>query len=1071
MYIALHNRTAYSFGLALTRPEQLAAFATGQGMPAIALTDLHGLYAAVMFQQACRKVGVKPIFGTEMVVSTGQVTLLAMDARGYGNLCRLISKHHLRDQPLGVEQIGAHAEGLICLLGGEHTLSLAPNSAEGIRLLREAYAGRLYVELNIHGAEDVPVARRRAQGADESGIPVVAGGASRCVRAEQMPALRALASIGTLTLLDQPHPEKPVGHWHLRTPAEMHRLFHRRPDALSNTLKIAEQCNVTLDLDRNRFPAFASPDGRAAIVHLRELCIAGCRRRYVEQPPLRGLGGKRPTLTEALQRLDRELSVIAEVGYAEYFLVFHEIVQYCRRAGIAPLARGSAADSLVCYALGVSSACPFRFNLPFDRFINPERAKFSKMADIDLDLPWDQRDQVIAWVYDRWGHDRVAMIGAPNTFQARAAVADLGRVFGLPPHEIHEVTRRMHQDWTRHLADSMKASAQTRDLPLDQEPYPTILRMAGALEGLPRHWSMHPCGLVVAPEPLTDLVPVQPSPKGPLVAQYDMDAIEDLGFIKIDLLGQAGLSVLRDTVNEVERAEGRRIDLEREVDYADPRIWEMIATGGARGVHHIESPAMTSLIGQCHCRDIDCLTAIVALIRPGAANQGRKDTFARRHHGFEPPAFAHPSLEKVLEETYGLMVFEEHILQVAVEFAGMNLGRADVLRRALNKQKHDLIDELKKEFYAAARQGGRHTREIDAVWTLVERFSGFMFNKAHSAQYALEAVQGAWLKYHWPAHFLAAILSNYRGFYAHSPTLPQILYVLEARRLGIGLLPPCVNLSGEHFRVEYVTAGGDISGNDYRRPMIRVPVAHIKGLSQAFLGRYHREHVRGMFTSPVDFLRRCRPAPAESLLLLDSGALDGFGFNRPEIFWQLRKLGPTFAEQPTSLWRTHETREPMIPPVELTLPDAYRIARREMDLLGFPITIDPLTFLSRDESGRAIDESGYVPVSRLGEHVGRRVRVRGLMVADRMNATAGGELMKFVTLADRTGFVEVILFPDAYRRFGHLTVAHPVLAVGGVVEPFANGNGCTLRGQWIFVPEKKERAACTNKPPVKVGHL
>jgi len=1068
MYVPLHNRSAYSFGTALTRPAELVNFAVEHNIPAVALTDRDGLYAAITFQQLCQQAGIKPIIGVELsVAGGGVVTLLACNTIGYGNLCRLIFRRHLDEQPPDITNLCNRAEGLICLLGrgwgppehkSKHTAynhcnELGFNEAQAdvindqqfmgldasrLEPLRQAFADRLYVELNLHRAEELPGVRRRARLADELKIPVVAGGESRCLRPEQGAVLRALASIGTLTLLDQPHPDKPIGNWHLRTPTQMQRMFRRRPDALENTFRIAQRCNFHLDLDRNRFPDFTSPDGRSAMEHLCELCIAGCRRRYVEQTPQKGIGGRRATLSEALERLERELKVIEQVGYAGYFLVFHEIVAYCRREGIEPLARGSAADSLICYALGVSHVCPFRFNLPFDRFINPERAKFSKMADIDLDLPWDQRDQVINWVYQRWGNDRVAMIGSPNTFQARAAVADLGRVFGLPPQEVHEITRRMYQRHTQNLIGSLATSARTRELAVDKEPLPTILRVARELEGLPRHWSMHPCGLVVSPQPLTELVPVQRSPKGPLVAQYDMDAIEDLGFIKIDLLGQAGLSVLRDTVAEVQRTEGRRIKLAEDVDYAEPQIWEMIATGGARGVHHIESPAMTSLLAQCNCRDIDCLTAIVALIRPGAANQGRKNTFARRYQGFEPPDYAHPVLESVLKETYGLMVFEEHILHVAVEFAGMNLGRADVLRRALNKQQLDLVAELKNEFFEYARHKGRPSPDIEAVWSVVERFCGFMFNKAHSAEYAVEALQGAWLKRRWPAHFLAAILSNYRGFYAGSPTLPQILYVLEARRLGIDLLPPCVNCSREHFAVEYVLDENDKQQREYGQPraMIRIPVTHIKGLSQTFLQRYLAERDKEAFTSFRDFLRRCRPGPAEGRLLLDSGALDGFGSHQPVTLWDERD----------------GKREAFLPPVELCGPDRYQLARREQDLLGFPVTIDPLTFLGRNDQGHEIDWSRYVPVNRLPEYAGKRVHVCGLMVADRMNATPTGDLMMFVTLADHTGFVETILFPNAYRRFGHLAVAHPILAAAGVVERFENGKGVNLRIQHLSPP-------------------
>lgn len=1114
MFISLHNRSSYSFGSSLTRPEQLATFAAQHGTSAIALTDLNGLYAAVEFQKACQHAGVKPILGAELVltdyvgsarvphrVSGGgahlydsqvesaladhstekvTVTLLAENLTGYGNLCRLLSLHHLCETPLGWGNICDHAEGLICLVGSCQLSALSDQlglwsypsrpplgkggkASDGLAVLREAFWKRLYVELVIHRQDDVLAARRRARIADEWGLPVVATCESRCLKREEMPALRALASIGTLTLLDEPHPDKPEGTWHLRTPAEMERLFKRRPDALANPMKVAEQCNVVIDLSENRFPPFDSTDGRSAAQHLKDLCVAGCRRRYVEQPQQRGIGGKRPTMTEALDRLDRELTIIEQVHYAEYFLVFHEIVEYCRSRGIAVLARGSAADSLVCYALGVSHACPFRFDLPFDRFLNPERAKFSKMADIDLDLPWDRRDEVVRWVYERWGYDRVAMIGSPNTFHGRAVVAELGKVLGLPPHEVHEITRHMPHTSAGDLAKAIAASPEARGLQVEEEPLRTIVRMAGLFEGLPRHWSMHPCGLVVSPKPLTDLVPVQRSPKGPLVAQYDMDAIEELGFIKIDLLGQAGLSVLRDAVEEIARTDEVHIDLERDIDYSDVPTWEMIASGHARGVHHIESPAMTSLLVQSNCRDIDCLTAIVAIIRPGAANQGKKEAFCRRYQGFEPPGRVHPSLEEVLAGTYGLMVFEEHILQASVEFAGMNLGRADVLRRALNKENLAMIRRIEGEFREAARQHGRTESEINEVWAMIEGFRGFMFNKAHSAEYAVEAFQGAWLKRRWPAHYLAAVLSNYRGFYAHSPTLPQVLYVVEALHLGIGFVPPCVNRSRRRFCVETGEAVSDQTGeavSDQQSAVshagstrwIRVPITHIQGLSQAFLERYLEQREKGPFESVNDCVWRCRPTESEWRLLLDSGALDVFGISRPMLFWRLRRLQRMNLGHGGMLWKTQPEKDDETPPVDLDCPDAWQVARREMELLGFPVTIDPITFLSRDEKGRQIDWSRYMPVSQLHEYAGKRVSVCGLMVADRVNRTNAGDLMKFVTLADRTGFVETCLFPNTYRRFGHLTAANPILVVDGVVEMFENKQGLALRAERLEVP-------------------
>ncbi|NOX59865.1 MAG: DNA polymerase III subunit alpha, partial [Planctomycetes bacterium] len=1027
----------------------LAAIAAKANMPAVALTDLDGLYAAVGFQKACDQVGVKPIFGVELRLTDGSgVVLLAASVVGYGNLCRLVSTRHLRSEQLSITDVAEHAKGVVCLLDdGWHADS-------ALSVIRDAFGRNLYVALSIHSSGDAPAARRRAAWADAQGLRIVATCASRCLHRNQSYTLRALSSIGTLTLLDDPHPDKPVGAWHFRSVDEMEHLFKRRPDALHNTVEIAEQCAFSFDLTQIRFPAFESTDKRSAMQHLRALCVAGCHRRYIEQPQQKGIGGKRPTLAEALERIERELSIIEQVRYAEYFLVFHEIVEHCRQQGIATLARGSAADSLICYVLGVSHACPFRFDLPFDRFVNPERAKFSKMADIDLDLPWDRRDEVIGWVYDRWGHDRVAMIGSANTYRARAAVAELGKVFGLPAHEIHQTTKRIPHMTSRNLSRAIAMSPEARGIPVDQEPYQTVLKMACELTGLPHHWSMHPCGLVVSPHPLADLVPVQRSAKGPLVAQYEMDAIEDLGFIKIDLLGQAGLSVLRDAVDEIERTEGHRVDLDCDVDYSEAKTWAMIASGEARGVHHIESPAMTNLIRQCDCRDIDCLTAVVAVIRPGAANQGKKNAFARRYQGREPPQYAHPSLESVLKQTFGVMVFEEHILQVAVEFANMNLGRADVLRRALNKENRDLIMELKEEFYACALQNKRTQQEIDCVWPVLQNFCGFMFNKAHSAEYAVEAFQGAWLKRRWPIHYLAAVLSNYRGFYAHSPTLPQILYVMEAMRCGATFRPPCVNRSRPRFAVE---------GEDRR--CVRLPVSHIKDLSADFIARHSDERKHGAFATPEEFVHRCRPGYAELQRLLDSGALDVFGTSRPTLFWRLRRMVKRTGtdDHQASFWQSSTGDEADDLPVELTAPDRHRIAQREMDLLGFPITIDPLTFLGSDDTGSDSSSRGeiewpqYIPVEEMRHHVGRRVSVCGLMVADRINRTTTGDLMKFITLADKTGFAECFVFPKVYQRFGHLTLSNPILAATGVVEAFENDNGVALRVLSIATPKRIAR--------------
>lgn len=792
-----------------------------------------------------------------------------------------------------------------------------------------------------------------------------------------------------------------------------------------------------------RFPVSADPDTDAdtparRMAFLRALAEAGMRDRY---------GGDVATARPGVAtRLAHELRVIEEVAYADYFLIVWDIVREAGARGIPVLARGSAADSLVCYCLGISTVCPLWFNLWFERFLNRERAKFSKLADIDLDLPWDQRDEMIAYVIDRWGEDKVAMIGGFNRFHARAAVGDLGKVFGLSEGEVRAFTRRL--PWAR--ADAVIQAVSEipfleRELPLREAPYPEILRLASSLEDVPRHFSMHPCGIVVSREPLADCLPLLPSGRtlrfpyreraGPLspglarhagrtipMTQFDMDAVEDLGFVKIDLLGQAGLSVLRDVRAAVKARHG--VD-PGEARWDDARTWDLIASGNARGVHHIESPAMTSLLVQANCRDMRCLCAIVSVIRPGAADEEKKLAFTRRHQGFEPPEFPHPDLEDCLADTYGLLVYEEHILMVAHRFAGMNLGRADVLRRELVKMKNpEKLIELGREFCRCAREGGRGEEETRHVWEKLVRFHGYMFNKAHSASYAVEAFEGAWLKCRWPADYMAAVLDNERGFYS------PLFYILEARRLGIGLLGPDINWSSPRWTVEDIPGPGGAP-----RPHLRVPLRAIKGLTQRTLARWATERARASFCSVADFLRRVAPPPDDRDRLLDAGALDGFGLPRPDLFWQLR-AAPVAADD---LFAAAEA-SPSGPPTPLGRPpDAAERAAREVELMGFPVSLDAF-----DHFGRDVDWSSYCQVKDLPRFHGQTVHLVGLVVQTRRTHTSKGEVMFFGTLADPTGFVEVTLFPAVFRRCGHLLERGGVVAVRARVDPFDNRRGCTL---------------------------
>jgi len=966
--------------------DDIVAAAAAYNMPAVALTDRDTVAGAVQFYKKARAAGIHPVIGSEITLAAkGRLVLLVENAEGYRNLCRLLTTRI--EHPAGVtrEDVARFSQGLICLWGGESTET-------AVLPWREIFERNFALEIFPHNGEDLRRARAMVALGRRLHIPVVAAACAHYRFPDDRLRYDILASIRTLTMLNQAHPEKHgAGNYHLHSPEEMVRCFDALPQAVANSRLIAERCCFDFALGDILFPPFHTPNGESVIETLRKMAREGVERLYA---PLPG--------PEVWSRLERELSVIAEVGYAAYFLIFADIVRWANSRGIDTLARGSAAGSLVCYALGISNVCPFRFGLCFERFLNRERMHFSKLADIDLDLPWDRRDEVVRYIFERYGEGHVAMIGAFNTFQGRAAVADIAKVYGIPEREIRRFTERLPH-FTGDAEAVIQSTPECRHLPWQEEPYRTILKLAPYFEGIPRHMSMHPCGVVVSGAPLTDRMPLFRSAKGYLTTHYAMDDVEELGLLKMDLLGQAGLSVLRDALDNVRENRGVSLNL-RSIDYRDPETWEAIAGGNARGVFHIESPAMTSLLVMTDCRDLDCLTAAESIIRPGAANEGKKRAFARRHQGLEPVTYVHPSLEPLLDDTYGLLAYEEHILLIANGFARMPWGRADVLRRALVKKDRAMIVAMGAEFREYALRCGRTSEEIEAVWALLEEFSGYMFNKAHSAAYAIEAFQGAYLKTHYPIEFLAAVLSNRRGFYA------PIVYVLEALRCGARFLPPDVNLSEPRFAVK---------GNT-----IRLPLDQVKGLSRETLDRIYTTRP---FQDIGDFYHRVRPTHTEWLSLLKVGAFDSLGEPRSRLFWQLCRLEA--ARDNGGMLFT-----PQNPEFEGT---SRSSPHWEYELLGFPVSCHPLEYFAA-----GVDWSSYVPTAQLSGYLEQQVEVCGLIVADRIHPTECGP-MKFLTLVDYSGFAEMCLFADVYRRFGHFT-ARPVIAVTAFVEPFDNRKGFSL---------------------------
>ena len=963
-YVPLNVHSYYSFLDSTLSIKAIVDLAVRHQLPTVALTDTGNLHGAVEFVVAAKAAGIKPILGAELCWKKSPLLLYAQNSAGYSNLCRMLT-----EQKSLASWIQEHDTTGLIAVGSDPDL-------------RHYFSGRFY-DASMVAASSVHYADER----DRWKFDVV-------------------QSVRTLTLLRQQHPAKRFGGgYHFPTVAEMCRHYSGREDMLTRTLEIADRCSFDFDLGRLQFPSFSPPDGTTPRQFLQELVLEGLRRRYP-----RCHGEMRPQIEE-------ELAIIAEVGYDEYFLVVWDILQECQRRSIEWITRGSAADSLVCYCLGISDVCPIRFDLYFRRFLNKDRMALNKLPDIDLDFAHDRKDDVVDLIFEKYGAEHAAVVGGFSTFQARSAFAEVAKVLGVSEYQVRRFTEKIPHAAARDLGEAVAHSQEVGDLPIDQDPYKSALKMAEFLDGFPRYPKMHPCGVVLSRSPMTDLVPCFTSAKGYPTTHFDMDSVEAIGLVKIDILAQGGLAAMRDAKQSL-ADRGIQVDLGSLEPWQDPEVWKMIASGGARAVHHIESPAMLSLCRMCNVGEIDGLIAIVSVIRPGAANEGKKQHFARRYQGLEPTTYPHPSLEECLKSTFGQVVYEEHILQICEAFAGLPPGRADVLRRALGKVKWDIVEQIGSEFAECARRLGRTDTEIAEVWKLVCGFSGYAFCRAHSTAYGVEAFQAGWLKRYYPAEFMAAVLTNGKGFYR------PLVYILECHRLGIQLLPPCINDPGPMFAV--------------RDGKVRVPAVRVKGLTERTTETILEEHKRGEFKSLEDFSERVGASGEDLELLLRIGAFDCFGRTRTAQFWQIQHLACS-GRCSSQRWLLTDSSRDRIPPVNLVEPTHLDRLRAESELLDFPASGHPL------ELHPDIAWETYCPVAELGRHIGETVTCCGLIIEDRIHQQVTGELMKFMTIADRTGIVETELFADTYRSYGLATVRYPVLEVTASVQPFENGNGYSLR--------------------------
>ncbi len=1091
---------------------------------AVALTDTNGLYAAVPFYQAARQAGVKPIVGAELDCTFEisnpnpgiqpktkpeeatkaqrtlrssrngngdyididrlqsapfefeehasnktatwhgpKITLLAANASGYRNLCRLITLRHIAEHPVTLDELHEHREGLIALCPGGpwpagSELQQQPSPSAGHRPLlagnlKDIFGSAFYLEARRLSPGDGRVLRDTLRQARELDASVAATNNVHFLQPEEHLHHRVLNAIRTGALVSamQPHGETARGNAEITSPeayfksaAQMRRAFPDHPELLQATLEIAEQCNLQLELGKTIFPEFPVPAGESAFSYLWKLCFAGAQRRY------------QPLHPDALRRLTHELEVIHKLHLAPYFLLVWDIVQEAARRGIPAVARGSAASSMVTYCLGISRICPLRWNLYFERFLNEQRGD---IPDIDLDICGARRDELLDYVYKRWGQKNVAMIGCFVTMHARMAVREVAKVFGVPNREVNQFTRRLPHRPVREILQAIRTLPECRALPAAEEPWKTILHVALRLDNFPRHLGIHPCGTVIAAPAsggLTSIAPLEWATKGIVVTQPDMHAVEALGLVKMDLLGQRGLTTMSLALRNITRA---AIDFDA-IPENDPATCEMVARGRTLGIFQIESPGMRGLLRAMRARTLEEISLALALIRPGASEYGSKESFLKRIRGAEPVRYPHETLEPILRDTLGVCVYQEQVMQIAQVAGAMSLAESDLVRRASAKFADNRERErLRAKFFKNAEQMGLQGAAREASWHMVEKFAGFGFCKAHAATYADISYRIAYLKAHYPAEFLAAMCSSGAGFYHVSA------YVEEAKRLGIPILLPSVN----HSRVEYTAepAGAPLAAPLPRNGLaphstaIRIGLMQVRGLRAETMARIvHSREAGGAYGSLDDFLRRVPVERDEIEALIKCGALDDIGqAPRPALLWQLNLHAPP--ADPCDSARLFPDAAPERTAAAALASYAtsdYTLEQRlryEQEILEVCVSGHPLDLVQRNGeqwstdlcSGGANGAGGAQQAGLTTEReqapalqnaarlrIGARVTLLGWVITYRRVGTKTYRNMMFVTLEDQRGVYEVVMFPDAYERYGGLVFESRLLRVTGRIE-------------------------------------
>ncbi len=1039
-FVHLHLHTEYSLLDGASRPELLAAKVAQLGMPACAITDHGNMFGAVEFYNAMKKNGVKPIIGCEMYVAYGSrldklgvedqqadagsnnhLIVLAATNEGYRNLVKLVSAGYTEGfyyKPrIDKELLREHRQGLIVLsscLKGEVSQNLAGGNYARAKEAALQYRDILgpenfFLEIQDHGIPDqqkiIPMMARLGE---ETGLQLVATNDSHYLNKDDAFAHEVLLCIGTgKTLGDERRMKFYSDDFYVKGADEMERVFRAYPQAVANTARIADRVNMSLDVSGHHLPKFPVPKGFDAAGYFEKIAREGLKRR-LDKP------ANRKHEPQAYQdRLDQEIEIIKSMGFPGYFLVVWDFIKYAKDNGI-PVGpgRGSAAGSLVAYAMGITDVDPLEYDLLFERFLNPERIS---MPDIDVDFCMNNRGRVIEYVRNKYGKENVAQIITFGTMAAKSVVRDVGRVLGMPYGLVDKVAKTIPAGPEVTLPSAARDSSALAEYVKNDKEVAQIIEIGSKLEGLSRHAGMHAAGVVITPEPVTNFVPLYLTNRDEIVTQYDMRVVEKMGLLKMDFLGLRTLTVIDDAIKSAHSENGTTIDIDT-LPLNDPEVFRLFQEGRTKGVFQFESGGMVDLLRKSKPARFEDLAALNALYRPGALDAGMVDEYVRRKNGQSKAKYLVPAMKAFLEETYGVIVYQEQVMQIAQAVAGYTLGQADLLRKAMGKKDTEIMAAERDKFVAGALKNGYEKKKANEIFDYIEPFARYGFNKSHSVAYALVAYQTAWLKVHHPRHFMAALMTS-----EMDKTENVVKFIHESSQMGIKVLPPDINESNYSFTVV--------------GPHIRFGLGAVKGVGSSAIESIleARRHI-GRFTSLLQFceqvdLRACNKKVLEALV--KSGSFDFLGQTRKSLFDQLESTADSAQREKEAKERGQSSLFGAAPHPGPFPQRGERVAegrvrggewpdeeklRHEKETLGFYVSGHPLNKYSED-----LKLFTSATTDTLHRHIDDTVNIGGIVSQmKRSKIKKGpneGKLMAKFVLDDQYGSVDVVVFSDLYAKY------------------------------------------------------